>query len=130
MTKPLFTLPPLSKVARNALNAHAAGRLQATASTVPVAGSCYVDEDTGCCCAIGASMPPNIAADLDMVESSAITCLVDSGMVATGDGEQLRYLQQLHDRIVGQRLQGCGVTPELVASQQQKLLEHLAELAV
>jgi|SRR5215472_8888372 len=133
MKHPIFTMPSMAEIAQNALNAHFEDRLQATSTHHSTTkGPSYYCPETGCCCAIGASIPPEVATVLDSQEYPAVTDLYDFRIIALpgiATVEQCRYLQRLHDSIVTMRMQRRGVPVEHLARKEHELLTHLKKLA-
>ena len=121
-SRPLFTLPPLAKIARNALGAHARDELQATSSRHAGKGAHYYDPGTKCCCVIGASIPPKLAMALDRQEYPAMVDLLDAGVVVAYGPvrDQLRYLQRLHDSVL---------LGDPSGDKKRRLLDYLRDLA-
>ena len=91
----------VKEVAERILEAHKNGTLQ-----------CDVVEEghTGCrygsdgplgpntiCCAIGASVPPDLRSVFDNYPTANIGALLEDGLVRTDNGHSLRELQRLHD---------------------------------
>jgi hypothetical protein len=109
--KPIFKLSPVREVARNALAAHRAGRLQATTRRqVSRPGCYYYDREEDVCCVIGASLPPDIGERFDKISEgsddggSIVALVARHHKLELSDPDDLRILQALqsmHDDIVG-----------------------------
>jgi hypothetical protein len=123
----MFKMPKLSVVARNALKAHLENRLEATTTKREYLDPHYLDPD-GCCCALGASMPPDIALMLDKEKAPGIWDLTDHNLVWCP--EEVRHyarLQKMHDNLVSARYNRSPV--EVIAEKTRTLLDHLEQLA-
>jgi hypothetical protein len=76
-------------------------------------------------------MPCNVGLILNKQEYPSIADLADFMIVAMPGGgiEEARYLQTLHDTLVTARMQKVGITPEVMAEKERKLLDRLKLLA-
>ncbi|MGH6957857.1 MAG: hypothetical protein ACREEW_14420 [Caulobacteraceae bacterium] len=91
----IFTLNA-ADAARNALAAHAAGKLTAQ-STNPVC--IYEDSNTGCHCAIGVSFPPELHTNIQSRGwgASRIVSLIAYSCLQTDNIDALTEIQSAHD---------------------------------